>query len=231
MKILGSRSNQNEKLFAILMRELAGLVDDYTESLQDGWRLLVEMEDQDSAKSVGAFFNLDVQADQGGGDFAATKMNTLKLFPDMAGTGLDTPEGFADRVSNCGLLTGDQAQAFAKLRRKILLAPRSESLFGSINETLRQDCGLTTYRGGIRVPYTLISFTDGAAREVRGEIRIAFSGAKEWQDMCMACFVLRDLQQAIQKCWESVQVTYHLAGLQADQQYNMWLKLLGIRPV
>ena len=228
MKILNSNVKENENLSSNLLYMLSQLAEQHNYALGDGWRAIIELQTVGDAEP---FFVIDAAANElGGGDFAETKMQTLKMFPAMAATGLDTPEEFAKRL-RCELspLEEEGLDAFAALTEDIRGFARNEHMFGEFNKILRDRLGLTTYRGAIRAP-SRVTCTDenGQLKQYYGEIRVSFSGAKEWQDMFMACQLLGAFQHYVRSAWHA-HVELSLDRLRQDSQYAMWLNLLEMK--
>ena len=218
----------NSKLSTVMLRNIERLVCAYDASVADGWRAIIEMQCNGEDHP---YFLLDVQSNRGGGNYAEVKMAMLKRFGDLAATGLDSVGTFLDRITP---VLKDQPEgqeipyADAALT-KIAGLEYIEQMPKGTAEFLREH-GLTSYKGAIRVPYEiLVSTEEGKIDPTSGEIRIAFSGAEEWQDMFFATDILAELQQSLNELWEHDQIWLNLRGLRANHQTAMWLKLLGIR--
>lgn len=88
MKVLNLKSQESPELSAKILRSIEDLVCYYREVLPKGWRCCIEFQDSDDARP---YFKLDVQSNQGGGDFAPVKMKMLRLYsalyPSIYGTG------------------------------------------------------------------------------------------------------------------------------------------------
>ena len=230
MDILNSCVKMNTQLSADLLYTLGRLTEDHAYALSDGWRAIIKIQEADAAEP---YFLIDAQSELGGGDFAETKMRMLELYPGMVASGLDVPEEFVKRLeTSLDLFTEEQREAFTALADNIAAVSRNEHLFGPLNETLRERLGVTTYRGAIRVPYELICGDEnGVLGKHYGEIRIAFSGAKEWQDMFFVCQLLDAFQHYARSAWRADQLQLRLGALRQDSQYAMWLNLLKIKNI
>lgn len=215
----------NSKLSTVMLRNIERLVCAYDASVADGWRAIIEMQCNGEDHP---YFLLDVQSNRGGGNYAEAKMAMLKHFDDLPATGLDDTKDFVKRIRPVfdGL---PNAQTIDLALSRISALDYIEQMPKETAEFLREH-GLTSYKGAIRVPYEiLVSTEEGKIDPTSGEIRIAFSGAEEWQDMFFATDILAELQQSLNELWEHDQIWLNLRGLRANHQTAMWLKLLGIR--
>lgn len=198
MKVKDFGSQCDPQLNARILRMVKNLTCRYGELLPDGWRCCIELQDKDEDEP---YYRLDLTSDKGGGDFAPVKLQMLRLFPEICATG-NVP--LPDIITVLEKVYELDNIFFARL-----------SKMSAINQlTVRdwnmlKDFGITRWYGGIRVPYEILSteyddlFDDETASHtkaewandqfintVEGEVRIAFSGAREWQDMFF-CFSMR----------------------------------------
>lgn len=228
MNPLHANIENNQKLATTVLRNLEKLACAHSDAVPDGWRAIIEMQcDGDDHP----YFQLDIQGNKGGGNYAEAKMAMLKRFPELAATGLETPSAFAERLRPIFENRSEgQEVPFADVAiNKISALEYIEQMPKSTAEFLREH-GLTSYKGAIRVPYDILVTTDhGSIERTTGEIRISFSGAEEWQDLFFATDILADLRQSLDELWNYDQIWLNLRGLKADPQTNMWVKLLGIR--
>ncbi len=218
----------NSKLSTVMLRNIERLVCAYDASVADGWRAIIEMQCNGEDHP---YFLLDVQSNRGGGNYAEVKMAMLKRFGDLAATGLDSVGTFLDRITPVlkNRPNGQEIPYMDVALNRIAGLDYIEQMPKGTAEFLREH-GLTSYKGAIRVPYEiLVSTEEGKIDPTSGEIRIAFSGAEEWQDMFFATDILAELQQSLNELWEHDQIWLNLRGLRANHQTAMWLKLLGIR--
>lgn len=234
MNILKSSIENNQKLSTATLRSIERLVCVHGYTVEDGWRAIIEMQCEGEEHP---YFQLDVQSNRSGGDYAEAKMQMLKHFPDLTATGLESPKEFVARLDqHIEQIPPEQLETFKAVKSNIAKLEHIEQMRRCDAESLR-DCGLTSYKGAIRVPYeTLVSTKHGIDR-ASGEVRIAFNGAeewqdtfsKEWQDVFFTMDILADLRQSLNELWEYDQIWFNLRGLEADPQTKMWLNLLGIR--
>ncbi len=225
MKVLNAKIGSNQKLSTDLLRTIEQLVCVHSSAVKDGWRAIIELE---SDNECAPYFRLDVQSNRGGGNYAEAKMAMLKRFERLPATGLEDPDDLAARF-RLAFEGCPEARRIESALNKISVLDYIEQMPKKTAELLRE-YGLTSYKGAIRVPYEiLVSTEQGSIDTETGEIRIAFSGAEEWQDLFFATEILAELQQALNKFWECDQIWFNLRDLQADPQTEMWLKLLGVQ--
>lgn len=226
MNPLNVNIQNNPKLSTAVLRNLEKLVCNHSDAVSNGWRSIIEMQ-RDGEDHP--YFQLDIQGNKGGGLYAEAKMAMLKRYPDLAATGLENPATFADRIRGflCDRPEGQQIPFVDVAMNKIAELDYIEQMPKSTAEFLRAN-GLTSYKGAIRVPYEILVSAEHGIDRSKGEIRIAFSGAEEWQDLFFATDILADLRQSLDELWDYDQIWLNLRGLEADPQTKMWLKLLGI---
>ena len=230
MKVLNYQSQCKPQLNAQIMRSIEALVCRHRNILPNGWRCLVEFQ---YSKDKIPYYMLDIQSNQGGGDYAPIKMKMLNLFPDRAATGGDTPANFCKMID--GKIPHDIARPIID---KLANIQRLTELDGDYWEIL-SNYGLTHWYGGIRIPYDILvteheeAFPSGkegkqSVRQTTGEIRIAFSGAKEWEDTLLAFCIFSNIQATLNKLRDQDQIWYNLRNLKDDPHLGIWLDLLGI---
>lgn len=188
--------------------------------LPRGWKLLVEDE------SAGEKLTLELQSDSGGGSFADVKMQTLKSTPTKCFTGGDSVEHIVrTAMANLPLPGG------CLMLDEISSLTRSSDLTRAQHEWLRDRIGYTNFYGAVRVPYekNFAAATDNRkVTDYNGQLRIAFSGASEEQDVMFALRVLREIQ--FHQCWyEGWSPYYNLRGLYRAPNIHLWLKELKIK--
>ena len=239
MKVLEYKSQCTPQLNARIMRSIEALVCRHRNILPNGWRCLVEFQ---RSENDHPYYHLDIQSNQGGGDFAPVKMQMLKHFPERAATGGDTPEDFCKIMEDFRSTKRPPGQYIpddivCPIINKLTHMQRLTELDNSYWDILSR-YGLTHWYGGIRIPYDILVTEDDDAllagseqvvNQTTGEIRISFSGAKEWEDTFLAFYIFGDIQNALNELWDQDQIWYNLRGLQADPHLEIWLDLLGIR--
>lgn len=225
MKVLNVKIDSNQQLATTILRTIERLVCDHSSAVKDGWRAIIEMQ---CYYEDDPYFRLDVQSNRGGGNYAEAKMAMLDNFGDLPATGLEDPKHFVECINQ--FFDGfPDASTIHEIVCRISVLDYIEQMPKDVAEFLREH-GLTSYKGAIRVPYEiLVSTEQGSIGTETGEIRIAFSGAEEWQDLFFATEILAELQQALNKFWECDQIWFNLRDLQADPRTEMWLKLLGVQ--
>lgn len=232
MKIVNFTSQCQPQMNARIMHSIELNVCRYRHNLPSGWRCIVELQHDTDHQP---YYALDIQSNQGGGDYAPVKMQMLKAFPERAATGGDTYQDFIkifeDRIPR------DSAVSLAN---KITRAEHLDVLNDDEWRLLAQH-DITRWYGGIRIPYdTLATKNHGACltstnmqviSQHTGEIRIAFSGAKEWQDLFFAFRIFKDIQKILHKYCDQNQIWYNLRQLQSDPNLGFWLNLLKIHEI
>lgn len=229
MNVIKYDSQCKPQLNAQIMRSIEAHVCHHRNLLPNGWRCAIEFQRTEDSTP---YYMLDIQSNQGGGEYAPIKMTMLKQFPDRAATGGDTPATFSQLID--GHVPLDVATPIID---KLAHMKRLTELDDEYWEILSH-YGLTHWYGGIRIPYdilvtesddTLFASSKQTVNRTKGEIRIAFSGAKEWEDVFFAFCIFMDLQNTLDQLWDQDQIWYNLRGLKADPHLEVWLDLLGIR--
>lgn len=235
MKILEKMIGVNSELAAKVIELLDGLTCDYKASFSDGWSFAIEMQ---AAGKTDPFFRLVAQDERGGGDLAPIKMQTLRIFPGVAATGFMSVSDLSSRLTQMvknqvGNLPAIAPEDAGKLRSFLDRIHTLETIAQITDEDLQclHNVGITTYQGAIRVPYTMyrLAETDGCLAQ--GDIRIAFSGAKEWQDLMLAALILQSLQRNLRQLWKSEHIHYDLTRLNQLPEVAMAISLAGVETV
>lgn len=223
-----------DRVMAEVMRAVERLTREHEYLVQNGWRTIVL--ERDSAGQYSPRMLLDLQADQGGGNYAEAKIKTLEQFPVDMATRPIGGEKLADRVARVLEATN---------KHDVLAKPSVDLMLGTIRshedpsmvpeniwEWLRDICGLAPCYGGIRVPYRalgLVSRVEGTeTSEDKGELLIAFSGASQEQDVMFAVGVLKTLMKAFVAEVPFIQTSYELGGLREIPAVQLWLDIWGI---
>lgn len=232
MKVKDLKSQESSELNAKILRAIESMVCRYREILPDGWRCCVEFQGVEDAEP---YYLLDVQSNQGGGEFAPVKMQTLKLFPSSCATGNIRPD-----MIRRALLPPDLLSVEVNEMLDSLASLSSSSEITEVEWKILKDLGITHWYGGIRIPYDILitdvvePFLSGesskqSVEESKGEIRIAFSGAKEWQDTFFCFCLFERIQGILNSLWSKDQIWYNLRGFKADPNLQFWIEALGIR--
>ena len=236
MKVKNFKSQCSPELNARILRGVENLVCRYRKNLPDGWRCCIEFQRENDYEP---YYLLDVQSNQGGGDFAPVKMQMLKLYkevcPRICGTGQINPVIIRSMLQGMDLNDDTEAYGLAKS-----LADRAEvDEITDVEWKILKDLGITHWYGGIRIPYDIL-VTEMAERllvgesaeqfvdETKGEIRIAFSGAKEWQDTFFCFCIFERIQVILNSLWGQDQIWYNLRGLKEDPNLQFWMEALSI---
>lgn len=194
------------------MRAISNLVEEYEKALPRGWRAIIELQ---RANDRGTYYELDVCSEKDAGGAAPTKMQALRVFPDRSHTGyaeLETLRGDLHKIH----LHEDNPELFAEISRCGCVHDIPISLYQKVEDA----CGISLWYGGIRVPYDILvtdknqKAQDSASiHRTTGEIRVVFSGAKEWQDTFFAFRIMNDVQRIMAKRWKRDQITFSTTGL------------------
>lgn len=238
MKIEDFYSVCSPELNAKILRVIENLVCRYGKSLPDGWRCCIEFQRENEEEP---YYMLDLKSNRGGGDLAPIKMETLKIFPEICGSGVNNdPSTVADALMKYRNLPcpGLSAGLYDKL--SCLHDFKSVS-----DETLLElaELGFTLWHGGIRIPYDILvtdirraqqldedldDVYEQSVEQTRGEIRITFSGAKEWQDVFFCFCIFERIQGILNELWPKDQIWYNLRGFENDNMLQFWVEALGI---
>lgn len=242
MKIIKYQSQCTPQLNTKIMRSIESLVCRHRAILPNGWRCIIEFQRYND-NDTEPYYILDIQSNQGGGDYAAAKMEMLKHFPDRAATGGDTPDDFCKILEDFKSTHRPPGQRIPSdladpILNKLIHLNRLSELDSDYWDILKR-YGLTHWYGGIRIPYDILVTEHGEAflagekgkqhvNETTGEIRIAFSGAKEWEDVFIAFCIFGNLQNTLNELWDRDQIWFNLRGIENDPHLAVWLDLLDI---
>lgn len=228
MKVNNCRSKWAPALNAKVMRGIERLVCDYRSTLPNGWRCCVEFQDNDEDQPN---YQLDIESNKGGGDFAPVKMQTLHMFPKISATGYGcvTLPMMADVLSEVKECTD---VFFTRLIKLHDVSELTDEDWAKLKE-----CGITKWYGGIRIPYDILltqpakaGFEDNKqeVQQIQGEIRITFSGAKEWQDTFFCFRLFQKIQLILNELWPNDQIWYNLRGFKDERSLDFWVNALGV---
>lgn len=225
---------------AALAADVLHLVDHMTsrhaQSLPDGWRCIIRL-DTDSAEAEPSIndFLLDVSDPHQGGIYAEAKMGMLLRFPDLPATGFETPQEVVRRIEALDGADRDwlDTDAEHELAEVLDTAGQNERyIFNKLAaETLRK-YGLTAYQGGIAIPFEHYYLDTGASAPIdtaTGVLRIAFSGAREWQDVFFAINAADIFVDRYRKHFPSEYFRPNLQHLRRIPEVAMWVTLLDFR--
>lgn len=229
MNVIKYDSQCKPQLNTQIMRSIEAHVCRHRNLLPNGWRCIIEFQNTEDSTP---YYMLDIQSNQGGGEYAPVKMAMLKQLPDRAATGGHTPTTFIHLISK-HMPSNVATPIIDKLMHMKRLSELDDEYWEIISHY-----GLTHWHGGIRIPYDILVTEDDDAlpasgsqcvNHTKGEIRIAFSGAKEWEDTFFAFCIFRDLQNTLDQFLDQYQIWYNLRSLKADPHLEVWLDLLDIR--
>lgn len=236
MKVLSYYSDCTPSLNAKIMRSIEAIACRHHKVFPDGWRALIELQRENENKP---YYALDIQSNKGGGDYAVTKMEMLNHFPNLAATGGSNPDHFYTILNTLTNTEHIPDSITAPILKKLTQLNRLSELNDDYWRIL-SPYGVTHYYGGIRIPYEILvtehteGFTnrdDGEQSVIptSGEIRISFSGAKEWEDLFFTLCILADLQNTLNELWSKDQIWYNFRELKADPHIALWIDLLDLR--
>lgn len=214
---------------ARILRAIEEIVCRYRNSLANGWRVIVKFQRRDEEEP---YYHLDLESNRGGGDYAPTKMQMLENFPNMAATGPDSIGGLKRRIML--LRQGDKIpEEVAEHTLNMLGQCTNLTDLPESEWEILKKYGLTRWHGGIRIPYDILLTNHqddphGTIERRLGEIRIAFSGAKEWQDVYFALLLFQNIQTILNELWDMDQIWYNLRELRDDTIAGFWLNNLEI---
>lgn len=229
MKVNNCKSQWSPALNAKIMRGIERLVCDFRDVLPNGWRCCVEFQDNDETDPN---YQLDIESNAGGGSFAPVKMQMLKLFPDLSATGTASLKMITDKVTAAEC----SGELFSRLVAMHDVSELTEDDWAEL-----KPLGITHWYGGIRIPYDILyterantdehvegKTEDQQIHNVLGEIRITFSGAKEWQDTFFCFRLFQKLQIILNEAWADDQIWYNLRGF-GDPALKFWVEALGVQ--
>lgn len=217
---------------ARILRAIENLVCRYRENLPDGWRCCVEFQRKDD---TAPYYRLDLLSNNGGGDFAPVKMQMLRLFPEICATGKVSLPRILEVLTEIDEVSDD---FFERVSKMLTVDQLTAQDWGILKEF-----GITHWYGGIRVPYDILltdytKDTDSGmpdfppsqkVEQKLGEIRIAFSGAKEWQDTFFCFCIFERIQAILNQKWNNDQIWYNLRGFEEDPNLAFWIKSLDVK--
>ena len=218
MKVLGYQAEKGyeEKTGAILGK-LERLVCEHKYLVPNGWRCIVRMQRYEGLHPY--YYHLDVQSDRGGGSWAEAKMHTVETLEGCGATFPMSIKELCDVLEDC--YESDFADEFSKCENVASLSKEQMARL--------VDCengpGIAPGYGGIAVPYDRLIVKEDRAMSEKGEIRVAFSGASQEQDLFFALIVFRTLRGLFmgEHCW------IDLGELEKIPPIKFWLDLLQIK--
>ena len=153
--------------------------------LSRGWQII--MVGYSEGKRV---IDLHYKSDKGGGSYAAAKIRTLEMLPDLLTTDTDI-DAYKAWIQKLSKKTYATSTSYASL--PILSAAECKTFFTQLEpytrledvpreilDPIRDRTGLSPFGGGIRL--TWLNRADEAANECPLELLVAMSGAKESGD-------------------------------------------------
>ncbi len=235
MKVNNYVSQCTPELNAKIMRGIEKLVCDYRENLPNGWRCCIEFQRDEEHKP---YYQLDIESNKGGGSFAPVKMQMLKICPSINATGTASIDDIRDALQNINP-KGVDNEITKSLLEELDEMECLPDFLDVIWEKLK-DCGITHWYGGIRIPYDILltDYTDDSCngdkskqdvRQTTGEIRITFSGAREWQDTFFCFCLFGHIQHTLNTLWEKDQIWYSLGELECYPDLRFWIFTLGVQ--
>lgn len=225
-------SQCSPELNAKILRGIENLVCRYCQILADGWRCCIEFQ---RSEDVNPYYKLDLQSNAGGGEFAPVKMAMLKRFPKACGTGSISLQAIIHSLKE----DGDIPKA---LFDRLCALSDVSKLTDDDWEQLK-NFGITRWYGGIRIPYDILvtdvkkaemfdeeldEVLEQKIEETRGEIRITFSGAKEWQDSFFCFCIFERVQSILNSLWSKDQIWYNLREFKNVPALQFWVEALTI---
>lgn len=221
MKVLSDElydgiSDQTVEILAAIMNRMEVTTHDYEYLLPRGWRLIAELDyfDQKTAK-------LDIQADKGGGSFAEVKMKTLKdSSSKRPATGTDDISFIEELIVMEGLRETEVGAEICELMD-------AKHLTRLHHEWLRDKLGYTNFYGAIRIPFRAITIYPNMVD--KNEIRFAFSGGTEEQDIMFAVWALSEFQRKVVESFREFHFTFDLDALKKIPNVQLWIDLLDVR--
>lgn len=218
-------SNCSEQFNTRIMRMIEEVVCRYRGSLPNGWRVIIKLQSDGDDQP---FYHLDLMSNARGGDFADVKMGMLERFPELSATGTDSPTDMINRIESlveCQIIPEKTAMYASGI-----LAAEASKLTDLPEDDwwMLSRYGLTHWYGGLRIPYDSLVTEGDSIHNKKGEIRIAFSGAKEWQDVFFALRIFYGIQVIMNELWSSDQIWYNLRNLQEDPVVGFWINNMEV---
>lgn len=217
MKIITYKTEGNsDAKTGVILRKLEQLVCKYAYLVPNGWRLILKMQANGDAEP---YYYIDIQSNNGGGDYAEAKMSTLERFPKRAATG-------DDRLNDLLIIlrSWNDTNQYKQISNLESIDMLTEDMW----LWLRNEVGFAPCYGGIRIPYENMIVDGDKISNESGEIRIAFSGASAEQDLFFALMVFRALNNSFVKLYSNTQGWLNLRELQEIPAVKLWLDLLEI---
>lgn len=220
MKILTYETeNEADEKTTTILREIKYLTRKYEYLVPDGWRLILKMQIEGENEP---YYHLDVRSKRGGGDYAEAKMATLESFPSYGATGGINMEQLLSMLEAKDLDHRTRICELISERSEVDQMTDEEWLF-------LRDNGIAPCYGGILIPYEDTIIEDDEIANEFGEIRIAFSGASQEQDLFFALGVFKALNDAFLTLYPNTQGWLNLHKLRQIPAVKFWLDLLDIR--
>ncbi|MCL2002019.1 hypothetical protein FWG76_01280 [Candidatus Saccharibacteria bacterium] len=219
MKILTytTESNADAKT-GVFLRRLERLVCNFAYLVPNGWRCIAKMQ---ATGDESPFWHIDVQGNKGGGSFAEAKMQTLEFFPKKAATG---EKDILELIRMCESRGANDS--FLSLIKN-LASP--DNITREKHEFIRDNFGITSFYGGVRIPYEDLIVEGDKINSETGEIRISFSGASAEQDLFFALSAFKAINDSFVELYPNTQGWLNLRSLETIPAIKLWLDILGIK--
>ncbi len=201
-----------------VLRVLEECVCKYAYLVPRGWRFILKAQ---VIGDVEPYYHLDVQSNRGGGSYAEAKMSTLELFSEKAATGGDDIQTVIEMCEKRG--ANVSFLSLIKNLSAISNMTREKSDF------MRDQYGIASMWGGVRIPYEDLIVDGNKITTETGEIRIAFSGASQEQDLFFALTIFKALQATFVELYPNIQGWFNLRKLEEIPTVKLWLDLIGIK--
>lgn len=218
--------DSNELVFAI-QKTINAMTERLKVALPRGWRLIVKVACENGKEAPPhELMYLDVQADEGGGSWAAAKIQTLEKCPGWVATHPMEIEELCDTLKFLGFSDCDEAVDLCEANLYAELTPEDIKWLVDVEN----GPGLAPGFGGIRIPYRCNFMQTEASNKLvdeSGEVLIAFSGAAAWQDLQFALVVARDMRDH----WDEKKdefLAMDFDPLKAYPEIEFWMKNLGL---
>ena len=212
---------------AKVLRNIEKIMADFSTCFNEGYRVMIQIYDN---TSNGPFYDLDHFDRKGAGAFAPVKMNMLGQFPDIAGTGVDSPNELIPLVTYCTEHNKMSHEVANKLLNVISEAPSLDAITSETWDLLR-GYGITRWYGGVRLAYTSKVSKEDQIEVKEGEIHVAVSGSKQWIDTMVSFWLLGCIQDLIRKDWEDDCVKFHTDIYKSNPQLQVWPTIFGLKAV
>lgn len=229
MEVTKFHSKCTPKFNTRILRGIDALTIGFDSEFPNGFEAIVEIQNEGSDHP---YYKLIAQNDNGCVISAAKqKMNFLWRFSERSFSGYQRIDNLLEDLQKLKIHETNH-----ELYDSIVKLTAIRCMTNRQHDSLHKLASVSAWHGAIRLPYNMLttSYSEKAngqtVKQAKGEIRVSFSGANEWQDLFFAFSIMRLVQRAMIKQWKENQINFDVSGLKdaEDRAISFWAKTLPL---